>query len=161
VTYTFAWTVQGESLTFSASGSGTPLSPSSSQFTFTPPAVGSYLVSVSAVGSDGSSGAATLLTQAKNIAPTVVISGAPPDSVPEGTEVTLAAQATDPGGANDTLKYAWSVTGPDGFSQTGNSTTITFVPNEVGTYVASVTVTDAASDFTIATKHVVVTHVPP
>ncbi len=159
-TYTFAWNVQGQSNKFATSGSGVT-NGSTSTFTFTPPVVGSYLVSVTVTGTDGSSATNSLLVEAANVGPSVVITGAPPNAVFEGTIITLAAQASDPGGNNDVLQYAWTVTGPDNFSQSGDSSTITFVPNEVGSYEANVTVTDSSGASATASTTVDITHVRP
>jgi PKD repeat protein len=77
-----------------------------------------------------------------NVAPTVTITGAPANS-PEGTAITLGSTVTDPGA--DTFTYSWSVTKNGSAYPTGtptNGTSFTFTPNDNGTYVVNLTVTD-------------------
>src|SRR5262249_26799014 len=60
VTYTFAWSVTGlGGISFSVPGPGTPLGIAGSAFTFKPLLSGSYQVSVTVQGSDGTSGSAS------------------------------------------------------------------------------------------------------
>ena len=54
VTYNFAWTVTGQTSPYSASGSSGPGTSSPYAFNFLPQLPGTYLVSVTATGSDGS-----------------------------------------------------------------------------------------------------------
>lgn len=98
---------------------------------------------------------------ATNIAPSVTITGQPAGSVLEGTIITLTANASDPGGASDFLTYLWNVTGPDGLAQSGNGQTITFVPNESGSYTANVTVTDSDNATGSDSTTISIAHVRP
>jgi Ca2+-binding RTX toxin-like protein len=53
------------------------------------------------------------------------------------------------------------ITGPDGFSATGVQSSLSFVPTEVGTYLAQLTVTDANNGIGIGTKNIAVGHLQP
>src|SRR5207253_9424080 len=90
----------------------------------------------------GSASASTNIT-VNNVPPTVVINGAPVSS-PEGTPITLTAGVTDPG-TLDTFTYVWSVTknGSSYAGFTGQGTgTVVLTPDDNGTYVVNLTVTD-------------------
>ena len=95
---------------------------------------------------DGSDTVASSSVAVTDVAPTVTVSGEPGSSIAAGTEVDLSATATDPG-AGEGFTYGWSVK-RNGFSYplpssvATNGATLSFVPDSVGTYVATVVVTD-------------------
>ena len=153
VTYTFNWTVRGEAFPFVTSGAG-------ANFTFTPPTAGPYLASVTAAGSDGTSGSASQVFQAALVPPSASLI-LPTGTVYEGTPVTLGANVTNPGGSADPLTYQWGVTGPDGFSATGAAPTLPLTPFESGSYSVTLTVTDATGASASAVGSFTITHVQP
>ena len=105
----------------------------------------SDVVSIQVTVADDDTGSATgsLNVTVTNVAPTVAINGAPASS-PEGTPMVLTAKVSD-AGVNDTFSYAWTVTknGASYAGFTGQGTAaITLTPNDNGTYVVNLTVTD-------------------
>src|SRR5207237_588156 len=104
---------------------------------------GSYtatLVVTDALG--GTSQGSTAVT-ISNVAPTPTLSGAPASSA-EGAAISLTASAADPSAADRTagFTYNWSVTKNGGAFRSGNGSTWSFTPDDNGTYVATLTVTD-------------------
>jgi hypothetical protein len=82
---------------------------------------------------------------AVNAPPRVTISGAPASGhSPEGTAIALAALVDDSGSADQTagFTYAWSVTKNGNAYGSGAAATFTFTPDDDGTYVVKLTVTD-------------------
>jgi len=99
---------------------------------------------------------ATTTVTVHNVAPTVAIHGAPAQCE-EGTEITLTSTVTDPGAA-DIFTYVWSVT-KDGSAYVGGSAaSFSFTPDDEGTYVVSLTVTD--DDDGVSSDVLTVTVVP-
>jgi hypothetical protein len=82
---------------------------------------------------------------AKNALPTAPFSGLPASGhSPEGTAVTVTAQSVaDPSTVNTAdFTYAWCVTKDGHAYKSGSGTSFTFKPNDDGTYVVTLTVTD-------------------
>jgi hypothetical protein len=74
---------------------------------------------------------------------TAAITGAPASGhSPEGAAVTLGSSVTDPAGQAAGFTYAWAVTKNGSPFATGTSSGITFTPDDTGTYVVTLTVTD-------------------
>src|SRR5205807_824060 len=71
---------------------------------------------------------------------TATINGAPASS-PEGTAINLTSSVSDPG-TLDTQSYAWTVTKNGNPYASGSLANFSFTPNDNGTYVVSLTVTD-------------------
>jgi hypothetical protein len=95
-----------------------------------------------------------------NVAPTASILGDPLES-PEGTTILLASQVVDPGTA-DTFTYAWSVTRDGQAYASGNEANFAFTPNDNGSYLVSLTVTDDDGGVSIPVEEqIVVTNVSP
>ncbi|VTR94201.1 cadherin-related protein : Uncharacterized protein OS=Cylindrospermopsis raciborskii CS-505 GN=CRC_01020 PE=3 SV=1: MAM: Lectin_C: Lectin_C: PKD [Gemmata massiliana] len=114
---------------------------SAQQFSF--PENGTYTVFARVFDKDGGSSDYQTTVTVTNVAPIVTITGAPANS-PEGTAITLGSTVSDPG-SGDTFTYAWSVTKNGVPYATGtptNGSTFTFTPNDNGTYVVSLIVTD-------------------
>src|SRR5207253_2354802 len=93
-----------------------------------------------------------------NAAPTGAISGAPTEDINEGDAVNLHVAATD-AGALDTISYSWSVKKDNADYDLGedavtDSADFTFTPNDNGSYVATLTLTD--DDGGVKSKAVVI-----
>jgi Ca2+-binding RTX toxin-like protein len=160
-TYTYQWTVTDRNGRSIANGPGTPLSDTSNAFTFTSFVPGTFHANVIVTGNDFSFGSADTDIVVVNVPPTVTIQGAPATSIPEGTFVHLVAAAADPGAGADVLRFAWNITGPEGFSKTSTDSTLDFTPIEFGSYSVSVTVTDSSNTSTTASLTITVDHVQP
>jgi PKD repeat protein len=157
-TFTYVW---------SATRNGSPVTVSnntSSTFAFNPTDNGTWVVTVVVTDDDGATATAnTGNMTVTNVNPTANITGAPGSAINEGAAVNLTANASDVG-VNDTLTYAWSVTkNGSAYSVTNNtSSTFSFTPNDEGTYVATVVVTDKdGGTVTVATGNIVVNNVAP
>jgi Ca2+-binding RTX toxin-like protein len=100
-----------------------------------------------------------------NAPPVVTIFGVPASGhSPEGTPIALADLVNDSGSADAGagFTYAWSVTKNGNAYASGANQTITFTPDDDGTYVVTTTVTDHDGNVSrpaIAT--IVVDNVPP
>ncbi len=129
---TYIWQLSKDGIAV-ATGSG-------AAFNFTAIDNGTYVATLTAIDNDGAAATTTATILATNVAPTAKITGAPA-TVAEGTAVTLSGSATDPG-VLDTFAYSWLVTknGVEYAVVTGS--TLTFTPNDNGTYVATLTVYD-------------------
>ena len=125
-----------------------------SDFSFTPDDAGIYEVSFSAVDENGTAANAMKVVFAvDDVKPRVVISGLPANSIPEGTAISLTADAVF-GGAADRIAttggFAWSVTRNGSLYLPNESTpasatqgqAFAFVPTDDGDYVVTVTVRD-------------------
>src|SRR5207253_98500 len=75
-----------------------------------------------------------------NLPPSATILNAPTDSG-EGTGITLGSSVSDPSPV-DTFAYAWKVTKNGASFATGADATFAFTPDDDGTYVATLVVTD-------------------
>jgi large repetitive protein len=150
-THTYAWSVTKDG---NAYGEGT-----AAGFSFTPDDNGTYVVSLTVTDDDGGSGSDEVTVTITNVAPTATINGAPANS-PEGTLIDLTGSKTDPGTA-DTHTFDWTVTknGDAYAASTGSS--FSFTPDDDGTYVVTLTVTDDDGGVGTATKPINVTNVAP
>ncbi len=161
--YTYTWTVTGQSAPFQVSGTTT--GSGTNTFSFVPRFAGTYTVSVAVVGSDGSSGTASGTITAAPVVPQVSITGAPTagTTVYENTALTLGATVSDvaqPSGVP--YGYQWTVLAPDGsVLAAGLGSTLGVTPPRAGTYTASVTVTDADGASATTTMPFVITEPPP
>ena len=86
-------------------------------------------------------------------APTATITGVPASGhSPEGTAITLGSTVADPLTANPTgFVYTWSVTKNGVAFSSGSGPGFSFTPDDNGTYVVSLIVTDAAGRSSAAT----------
>ena len=164
-TYTYDWSVVDQSATdavTNTSGQGTPT------FSFTPPTPGNYLVTVTVADSQASV-TTSVVVQAGNqppAAPTVTVtsngSGISGANLPiEGAPLAFSATSSDPGGANDTLAYSWTVAGPNGFTSTASGAAFSFTPLESGGYTVTSAVTDSSGATATTTQTITVAHVVP
>jgi hypothetical protein len=161
-----AWTIAVNGGTASAPVSG-------STFTFTPPDIGSYSVTLSLLDAHGHTIAETSQQLIGiGVAPVAAISGGPSSGTsPEGTALDFSATASSP--SPPTMArgffYEWTVMYGDVIYTTTTTTTPTttpspfsFTPGQAGTYVVHVSAIDyhgyQGQD---ATQTVVVTAVPP
>src|SRR5262249_26159456 len=83
--------------------------------------------------------AATTEVTVLNLSPQDLTIGGPATGL-EGTAIELTGSASDPG--RDPLFFAWSVTKNGSPYATGNGTGFGFVPDDNGSYVVTLTVTD-------------------
>jgi hypothetical protein len=97
-----------------------------------------------------------------HIRPSVTILGAPP-SDPEGATINLSSQVTENGQILPPWSciYAWSVTKNGNPYASGNQPNFSFTPDDTGTYVVSLTVTDSRGRTGSASKTIVATEAPP
>lgn len=142
-TLSYEWSVKKNGSAFALPG-GTNIT--STNFSFTPTDNGSFTITAMATDDDGGSGLVTSTAiTVTNVAPTGSVTGEPGSSIVEGDSLTLSAAASDAGSA-DTFNYSWSVTrNGSAYSLSGvttNASSLTFSPNDEGTYVASVVITD-------------------
>jgi len=148
-------------LTWNVTKNGSPYASGTGVgFTFTPNDNGEYIATVVADDGDGGIAMDSKTIAVTNVNPTVAISGAPASS-PEGTAITLSANAADAAGANDPLTFAWSVTKNGSAFASGSDTPITFTPDDNGEYVATVVVSDGDGGSATDSKNIQVTNVNP
>jgi peptidoglycan/xylan/chitin deacetylase (PgdA/CDA1 family) len=148
--YTYAWSVTKD---------GTPhLTGTDSSFSFAPPDNGTYVVTVTVTDPTGRTGTDSKTIAVTNVPPAPTITGAPAAPIAEHTTANLGSTVVDPGVA-DTQSYAWSVTRDGVAYASGTDSTLTFTPEDNGSYVATVTVTDkdggvGSTSSTIAVENV-------
>ena len=103
------------------------------------PEDGQFDVIVQVFDPDGFSDQVTLPVTVNNIAPTVSLSGG--GTVNEGEEAVFNASATDPG-VLDGVTFAWEVTREGDVVATGTGSEFTFVPDDNGEFLVTVTGND-------------------
>jgi PKD repeat protein len=159
---TYVWDLDGDGV-FGESGAGaargaeTGVAPTFSAIGLDGPS--SYTVSLRVTDSANQSSTTTATVNVTNAAPTAVITGAPSSS-PEGTQISLTGSATDPGSA-DTFTLAWNVTKNGSPYTTGSGTGFNFTPNDAGTYVVTLTVTDDDGGTNAASRTISASNVAP
>jgi hypothetical protein len=140
-TFAYLWSVTKNGEAYDLTGVTT----NASTFSFAPNDNGTFVVSLTVTDDDGGSVAATTTIAVNNVNPTVTVAGVPGSPITEGTSVTVTSTATDSGSA-DTLSYEWSVRkNGQAYSLAGVTTdesSFTFSPNDNGSFVITVTVTD-------------------
>jgi hypothetical protein len=158
--YTYTWSVTADNGQSVPGATGTVAAPGAvPDFSLIPPATGHYTVTLAVQDRGGATGTAQAALSATNVPPTVAITGAPAHS-PEGTPLSLAAAVTDPT-AGDTFTYAWSVTRDGTAFASGTQADFSFTPDNDGTYVVTLAVTDRDGGVGRATATVAVDPVPP
>ena len=151
-TITLAWTVTKDGTAF-GSGAG-------SAFTFTPNDNGIYAVTVTATDDDGGVGSSSAVIFVTDAAPVAAIGGAPATST-EGTPIGLVAVGNSSFAAVD-LAFAWSVTKNGAAFGSGAGPQFDFTPNDDGSYVATLTVSNIdTGEFTSSQATVSVSNVAP
>jgi hypothetical protein len=150
-THTQTWAVTKNGSPY-ASGSG-------SSVTFTPNDNGTYVATYTVTDDDNGSDTDTKTINVTNVAPTATLTD-PPASNPEGTATSLTGSFTDPGSA-DTHTQTWAVTKNGSPHASGSGSSVTFTPNDNGTYVATYTVTDDDNGSDNATQTINVSNVDP
>src|SRR5262249_50802731 len=136
--FTYAWSVTKDGAAFT---SGT-----AADFSFTPDDNGTYVVCLLATDKYGEPSAGKQGTvPADNVAPTATITGAPASGhSPEGTAITLGSSVTDPSPVDTAagFSYDWVVTKNAQLYTSGSEATISFTPDDNGTYVVYLLATD-------------------
>ena len=162
-TLTYAWTVTADGQSY-ALPQDTPTNGTS--FTFTPQTSGTFLATCLVTDKDGAvTAVSTPAFEVSDVAPNVTLAGAPTNAINEGDLITLTPTVTD-AGAQDTFTYAWSVT-QDGqdyplYPQAASTPVLAFNPDNNGTYVASLTVTDNGGlSASVSTQAITVNNVAP
>jgi uncharacterized delta-60 repeat protein len=150
-TFTYAWSVTRNGNPF-ASGSA-------ASFSFTPDDNGSYIVTLTVTDDDGGTGSDSRTIVVNNVDPTATINGAPV-STSEGSSISLGSSVSDPGSA-DTFTYAWAVTKNGSAYATGSGPNFSFTPNDNGSYVVTLTVTDDDGGVGTDLKTILVSNVTP
>jgi len=107
---------------------------------------GTYVVRLTATDAQGRKGSAVSTVIVKNGVPQAKITGAPLSAAKEGASITLGSTVSDPSPTDAAAGFqaAWSITknGKAFASSTGKLGKFTFVPDDQGTYVATLIVTD-------------------
>jgi hypothetical protein len=152
VTFTYVWKLTSPDGTITTIDTGT-----NNTLNYTPILIGPYRLSVTATGSDRSTGtvappaSGTQITVA-NIPPNITVQ-VPPGSIVEGDTVNISSTISDQGDDLTNPIYSWTVTGPDGFVATGVQSTMSFLPLEAGTYTATIQVSDANNGYRHGNGH--------
>ena len=100
---------------------------------------GVYTIDVTLTDDDGHSHEVSTSVAVENLDPTAYIAG--PDQGFEGSSVSLAGYATDPG-PNDLVALSWEVKKNDVFFEQGVGETFEFTPDDKGIYVVVMTASD-------------------
>jgi PKD repeat protein len=150
-THTLEWFIAKNGVLY-ATGTGPAI-------TFTPDDNGTYEVKLVATDDDKGVGTAVTKFGVTNVDPTAAITGAPTSS-PEGTAISLGSTVSDPGTA-DTHTFAWSVTKNGNAYASGTDASFSFTPDDNGTYVVTLTVTDDDGGVGCDNESINVTNVAP
>jgi PKD repeat protein len=153
-TLTYAWAVYKDGTTTAYATGG-----NSTGFTFTPNDNGSYRIELTVSDEDGGSATVSQSITVANADPVATVIGAPATS-PEGTAIHLSGSVTDAGSA-DTHTFAWAVTKNGVAYGAGTGTAFSFTPDDNGSYVVSLTVTDDDGGVGTDTRTIAVTNVAP
>jgi PKD repeat protein len=125
---------------------------------------GTYTVSFTVTDALGLTGQSTQLVTVLNVPPTATILNAPPSGhSPEGTTISLNSTATDPSPVDRQagFTYAWNVTKDGSAFASGNQNKFSFTPNDDGTYVVTLAVTDSDGGVNPVQTTIVVDNVAP
>jgi len=157
VTNRGADTISAMSIDWGDGTAGESLSEGVNQLTHTYADPGSYTITVQATDEDGSYSSTKMLTVIP--VPDVLIAGLPASS-PEGTPLTLSANVTDPG--SGIASYHWSVTrNGTAYGTVGTGTGYSLTPDDDGTYLVTLAVTDTNGSTGTATETLTVMDVAP
>ena len=150
-TFAFSWTVTRFG-SFYAAGTGPT-------FSFTPDDNGLYEVVLTVTDEDGETGTASHTVAVSNLNPAATITSAP-DAGSEGSPLTFSGTGSDPGPA-DVLTLSWTVTRDGSVVASGSGSDFTFTPDDNGTYVVTLTVTDDDGGSARVTRTLIVNNAPP
>jgi len=128
----------------------------SASFTF--PDNGTYTVRARIADKDGGFTDYTTDVVVANSDPVVSITGAP-ESSPEGVEIALGSDVSDPG--LDSFTYSWSVSKNGTPYAAGTAADFAFTPDDDGAYVVVLTVTDDDGGEAASSRTIDVTNVAP
>jgi hypothetical protein len=151
-TITYAWSAKKDGVAYKSG--------SASTFNFTPNDNGTYLVTLTVTDKDGGSNSTSATITGTNVAPTPTIIGVP-ETNSEGTAINVTGSATDAGGLDTTLTYAWSVTKGGAAYASGTGTAFSFTPNDNASYAVTLNVTDKDGGVGTTTRTIAVTNVAP
>ena len=126
-----------------------------------PTATSSDTVTITATATDNDGGIATgsLDLVINNVAPTASITGIPTNAT-EGDTISLSSSVAD-AGILDTFTYTWNVTLDGEVVASGSDADLSFVPEDNGTYLVSLTVTDDDGGSATTTAEIEVANVDP
>lgn len=121
----------------------------------------SQIIQVMATDQAGRTATSEAVINVVNVAPTAAIIDAPVLTL-EGTAINLDSWVSDPGAADTSFTYAWSVK-KDGSDYTsgGTESKFSFTPNDNGSYEVSLSVTDDDGGVGTASKTIKVDNVAP
>lgn len=104
---------------------------------------GSYTATVNVTGANGATGSASVGVSVLNVAPTASI-GSVPATSPEGAPIVLTSTVTDPSSVDTAHGFleSWAVTKNGSPYATGSGSSFTFIPDDNGTFVVTLTATD-------------------
>ncbi|MBS2025094.1 MAG: hypothetical protein JST92_22060, partial [Deltaproteobacteria bacterium] len=123
---------------------------------------GQYTVSVTIADRDGVSAQSAFTAQVMNLAPAGDLLGAP-DSSPEGMAIALGASISDASPIDTAAGFStvWTATKDGAFFASGTAGSFTFTPDDNGTYLVTLVVTDKDGGSATAQKTIAVTNVSP
>jgi Ca2+-binding RTX toxin-like protein len=153
--YTYAWTIVKDNNIVPVSTSAT--------WNGTAAISGTYTVHLTVTDGEGGVGNASGVFTVDDVPSVISITNAPTNR-PEGTAITLGSTATNPGTQyGETFSYSWTVTRNGVNYPVTNATSpdFTFTPNEYGSYLATLTVTDSQGTPTGTQAAINVTDVAP
>jgi hypothetical protein len=158
----------GQTLTYTldpGAPAGAAIDPSTGIFTYTPddgPATYQVTVRVTDNGLPALHDTQTFTIIVLNVPPTPQILGAP-DSSPEGSLISLGSSVTDPSGADTAAGFAeaWSVTKNGAAYSAGSGPSVSFTPDDNGTYVVTLSATDKDNGTGVTSVTIAVFNVPP
>ncbi len=119
---------------------------------------GSYEVQVTVTDTGGATATYTTTVPVLNADPTIA-SLQVPTSAPEGSSVSLSAQATDPGSL-DQLTYAWDFGDGQSIGDV-DLTSVNHTYGQDGTYTVTLTVSDDDGGSTSSSETITITNVAP
>jgi len=137
----------GDVVTLKASaGSVTKTGTASGTWTWSTPAqdeAAAQTVTITADDGQGATSTVNFSFTVTAVPPTVTIKAAP-SSAPEGTAVTLTGGATSPSAADNSagFTYTWTVTKDGSPFATGTGASVTFTPDDEGSFVATLQAAD-------------------
>jgi hypothetical protein len=119
-----------------------------------------YTVTVRVTDGDGGEAVGSTTVTVNNRPPTIATLTAPATGK-EGAEIQLSVTASDPAGASDPLRYAWTITGPNGFRVNLDTASASFTPDEDGLYTVSLVVSDGDAGTATQSTTIEVENVAP